>query len=166
MFRTGAPGPERTPDLAWQDLLNFAPRQTRPLPVLAAVVALGAIALLVRHRGARWVVPALIATLALFWFAIAVDTDAVRWFTWPWYNNAVRLHAVVILPAVIAATAGLLALIDLLARLVPARWGSTVATSVGAVVVLGALCLNAGTQLEAHRHILHRYFHPQQLTPG
>lgn len=161
MFGTGAAGPERSTDLAWHDLLNFAPRLTHPLPVLAAAVGVGAIALLVRHRGARWVVPALLGMLALYWFNIAVDTEVTRWFTWPWYNNAVRLHSVAILPAVIAATAGLLALVDLLARLVPRRWGPTVGTTIGAVVVLGAICLNAGSQLDAHRHILHRYFHPK-----
>jgi hypothetical protein len=161
MFGTGAAGPERPTDLAWQDLLNFAPRLTHPLPVLAAVVGVGVVALLVRHRGARWVVPALIAMLALFWFNIAVDTDVTRWFTWPWYNNAVRLHSVAILPAVVAATAGLLALVDLVARLASRRWRPTVATTVAAVAVLGAMSLDVGAQLDAHRHILHRYFHPK-----
>jgi hypothetical protein len=161
MVGTGAAGPERPTGLAWQDLLNFAPRLTRPLAVLAAIVGLGAVALLVRHRGARWVVPALLGMLALFWFNIAVDSDVTRWFTWPWYNNAVRLHAVAILPAVIAAVAGLLALIDLVGRLVPRSRSRTVATWLGAVVVIGAFSLNLGVQLDAHRHILHRYFHPR-----
>ena len=167
MFATGAAGPERTPSEAWQDLVNFAPRHTRPLPLLAAVVAIGVVALLVRHRGVRWLVPALFGTLALYWLNIAVDTDTVRWLTWPWYNNAVRLHTAAILPAVLVGTAGLVALVDLGSRLVPSTLGRRqvlglrVGTAAATVVVLGAVCLNAGVQADAHRHILHRYFHPK-----
>ncbi|GAA3717738.1 hypothetical protein GCM10022399_37870 [Terrabacter ginsenosidimutans] len=161
MFATGAAGPEREPGPALEDLLGFAPRHTRPLHVLAVVVGIGVVVLLWRHRGARWVVPALVTTLALFWLNIAVDSDVVRWFTWPWYNNAVRLHTAAILPAVLAATAGLVAVADLVAHAATRRWGATRGVALGACVALGILVLDAGTQLGAHRHILHRYFHPQ-----
>ena len=115
----GAAGPEQGVHSAWGDLLTFAPRRTLPLPVLAAIVGVGLIVILVRHRGARWVVPALPVRHA---GSLLVQrrrrlTEVTRWFTWPWYNNAVRLHTVAILPAVIAARGAARA--GCLSRLVP-----------------------------------------------
>ncbi|MEW1955058.1 DUF6541 family protein [Terrabacter sp. NPDC080008] len=161
MVDTGAPGPERSVLGAFHDLLLFAPRETHPLPVLSALVAIGVVVLLRRHRGARWVVAALVVMLALYWLNIAVDDALVRYLTWPWYNNAVRLHAVAILPAVLAGAAALVAIADLVARLATRRWSRTVVAVGAAALVLGAAALDTGAQVSAHRHILHRYFHPK-----
>ncbi len=161
MFATGAPGPERSIRGSIRDLVLFAPRASTPLPMLTAIVAIGVVALFRRHRGARWVVAALVLMLSLYWFNIAVDTTVVRWFTWPWYNNAVRLHAVAILPAVLAGAAGLVAVIDWLTTLAGRRWSRAVAAAGAAALVLGAASVDSGSLVGAHRNLLHRYFHPK-----
>jgi hypothetical protein len=167
MVNTGAYGPEASARYATKSLLEFAPRHTMPLTLLSLMTGIGVLVILVRHRGARWVVTSLGIMLALFWLNVAVDTTWVRHLTWPWYNNAVRIQAVAVLPAVIAASAGLLALPGALVRVAPARlikaaprteW-SRLVVSVG---LLTCFLIATGVgYLEPHRHILHRYFHPK-----
>ncbi|MDN5794466.1 MAG: hypothetical protein L0H79_01780 [Intrasporangium sp.] len=157
MFDTGAPGPEESAARAWHDLLIFAPRETKDLTLLAVLVLVGVFAMLGRHRGSRWVVLGLGVFLALFWLNVAVDSPAVRFFTWPWYNNAVRLQSVAILPAVIAATAAFVLLGDLAARVIRARHAGLAVTGVALLVFLAVTHGYVG----AHEHILHRYFHPK-----
>ncbi|WP_353510043.1 DUF6541 family protein [Intrasporangium sp.] len=159
MVRTGAYGPEASADYAWESLLHFAPRHTLQLTQLAVITGVGVIALLVRHRGARWVVPALFIMLGLFWLNVAVDTTWVRYLTWPWYNNAVRLQAVAIVPAVIAASAGFLAIADVLTR--PLTRRSSWSIGVTAALLVAFAVSTAGLYVNAHQHILHRYFHPK-----
>jgi len=156
MFQTGAPGPEASESSAWYAVLNFAPRSTKPLTLLAVVVAIGIVAVIWRHAGARWVVAALATMLLLFWLNVAVDAEWTRYLTWPWYNNAVRLQAVAVLPAVLLATAGLVLVVDLLTKAVRVKG----ARPVVAIVVLSAfLLVTGGGYAAAHLHILHRYFH-------
>lgn len=157
MFATGAAGPEASEARALHDLVLFAPRHTKDLTVLAALVFIGALILLIRHRGARWVVFGLSVFLALFWLNVAVDSPTIRYFTWPWYNNAVRIQAVAILPAALAAAASLVFAGDLAARHVRRAHVGLATTSALLVVFLVATQGYVGE----HAHILHRYFHPQ-----
>lgn len=159
MYNTGAYGPEASAASAWKSLLTLSPRQTKPLFLLGALTGIGAVVLLLRHRGARWVVATLGIMSALYWLSVAVDTYWVRDLTWPWYNNSVRLQAVAVLPAALAATAAVLALGDLVARLAPRL---PVARSVGSLAVLGVFVVATGLNYRGpHEHILHRYFHPK-----
>lgn len=158
MYTTGTPGPEASARAAWDAVLRFSPRDTMPLDVLAVVVAVGAVVVLLKYRGTRWLVAALVLILTLFWLSVAVDSDATRLLTWPWYNNAVRIQAYAVLPAVMLATAAVVALRDLLARYLTFRLGAQVAS---AVVVAALLLATGGGYTTAHANILHRYFHPK-----
>lgn len=168
-------GPEDTGAFAWTSMLLFAPGKEQPLWALAIVTGTGAVAILVRHPSARWVVPALGFFLALYWLNVAVDTTWVRYLTWPWYNNAFRLQAVAVLPAVISASAGLLVAADLLARTplfalarvaeaggngssLRDRLGSRLRP--GVVVSVLFVLVTGGVYVRQHRHVLHTYFHP------
>lgn len=157
MFHTGAPGPELTANEAFRDMVLFAPRETNELALLAVFVFAGAAVMLVRHRGSRWLVAGLGIFLALFWVNVAVDSPTARFFTWPWYNNAVRLQSVAILPAAIAAAATFVYLGDVVAR--AARRPQT-SLAVSSVVLVAFLGVTHG-YIGPHRNILHRYFHPK-----
>lgn len=162
MVNTGSAGPEATGQQALEELLLFAPRAAKPLPLLAAVVGIGVLALIIRHRGARWVVSGLVIMLGLFWLNVAVDNEAVRYLTWPWYNASIRIQAVAILPATIAATAGLVAIADLLAlplrRFAQADVASAQLITGGLVIItfVGATRLYT----YPHRRIITQFFHP------
>ena len=159
MFATGAKGPEASARDAWYAVLQFAPRATKPLTLLGLVVAVGVVAVLWRHRGARWVVAAFGVLAALFWLNVAVDAEWTRYLTWPWYNNAVRLQAVAVLPAAMLATAGFALMSDGLTALAHRR---PAARLVSPVIVLGVfLAVTGGGYTAAHLHIIHRYFHPK-----
>ncbi len=157
LFDTGKPGPEASAARALYDLVLFSPRSTQILPILAAFVIVGAAVMLLRHRATRWVVVGLGFFLVLFWVNVAVDSPTARFFTWPWYNNAVRIQAVAILPAVIAATAGFVLAGDAAARAIRRPQSSLAVTG---VVLLAFLAVTRG-YVEAHAGILHRYFHPE-----
>ncbi|MHA3837373.1 DUF6541 family protein [Terrabacter sp. AAH1] len=160
MFATGAPGPEASTDKAWYAVLNFAPRSTRPLTLLSVVVGIGIIAVIWRYRGARWVVAAFATLTALFWLNVAVDATWTRYLTWPWYNNAVRLQSVAVLPAALLATAGFVFVSNGLVRLSKARLPG--AHLVAPLLVVGLfLATTGGGFVSAHLHIVHRYFHPK-----
>lgn len=175
MFATGTPGPEESARRAWHDLLLFAPRETKDLTLLALLVFVGAVVMLVRHRGSRWLIVGLGVFLVLFWLNVAVDSDTIRFFTWPWYNNAVRLQSVAILPAAVAAAATIVLLGDLAGRYLERRHGdrfierrhvgrfierhhASLASS--SILLVAFLAVTQG-YVGAHQHILHRYFHPQ-----
>lgn len=160
MVETGAIGPELPVGAALGDLFYFAPRGAAYLPVLTGVVAIGIIALLVRHRGARWIVASLIFMFGLYWVNVTIDTRSVRTFTWPWYNNAVRLQAVAILPTVVAAAAGLLVVVDLLARLARRAAGAVGSVAIATTLVMAAFVLSTHAYTDAHDEIIDRYFHP------
>lgn len=157
MVNTGEPGPELKVDAALTDLLYFAPRGAASLQGLAGVVGLGIIALLVRHRGARWVVSSMVVMFGLYWINVTVDSPWMRSLTWPWYNNAVRLQAVAILPTVMTAVAGLVLAVDLLARPLRRLAGATLLAT---VAVMAIFVLSTHVYITAHGEILNRYFHP------
>jgi len=158
MLQTGAIGPELPVHDALRDLLCLAPRGAAYLPILSVVLAIGVVALLVRHRGARWLVAATAVMYGLYWVNVTVDTEFLRNFTWPWYNNAVRLQAVGVLPAALTAAAGLVGVSDLLARLARRLTGRHLVAS---AAVLTVFVLTSHLYLGAHGQILHRYFHPK-----
>ncbi|MEO7130004.1 MAG: DUF6541 family protein [Dermatophilaceae bacterium] len=164
MVNNGKLGPEATGQRALEWTLLFAPNGAKPLPLLAAVVGIGAVALLVRHRGVRWVVSGLIVMLALLWLNLAVDNESVRYLTWPWYNVSARIQAITILPAAIAATAGLVAVADLLAR--PLRRLAPTDVTILQLIAGGLVILTfvGATRLYTyqHRRIVAEYFHPTQ----
>jgi hypothetical protein len=157
MLKTGAIGPELPFDAALEDLIFLAPRGAGYLPLLSAVTLFGAVVLLYRRRGAGWVVAALGIMFGLYFLNVTVDSWELRNLTWPWYNNAVRMQAVAILPATLAAAAGLSTLGLLIAR--PLRrfaWAPMAGTS----TVLVAFVAATSGYMPEHEAILNRYFHP------
>lgn len=107
MMNTGNPGPELSTGQAWHDVLNLAPREARDLTLLAVLAVVGAVLVIVWRRSALWAVIAAVVMQALFWGNVAVDSPAWRAFTWPWYNNAVRLSVAAVLPLSLLVTAAL-----------------------------------------------------------
>lgn len=158
MLNTGAIGPELPVRAALADLVLLAPRGASYLPVLTVVTGIGVLALLVRFRGARWIVAAMVVMFGLYWVNVAIDTRWLRNLTWPWYNNAVRLQAVAILPTAIAAAAGLVAVVDLLAGRLRRLAGATLIATAG---VLSVFVVGTHEYVAAHGEILNRYFHPR-----
>ncbi|HYO20508.1 MAG TPA: DUF6541 family protein, partial [Dermatophilaceae bacterium] len=157
MVRSRPLGPEQGIRAALIDTVFFAPRQGVPLILLSVVVALGAAALVRRHRGAGWVVAGLALYGGLFFLNIAVDTPSVRYLTWPWYNDPVRLAAISVLPAALCASAGLLVLGALAAHpLAGRRWAPVATTG----VVLAALVLGTQAYVGPHRGFIDGYFAP------
>jgi hypothetical protein len=157
MLATGERGPELSEREALLDTLQFSPRDVEPLVLAAVLVAVGAAWILVRGRGARWVVAALLLFQGLFFLNVGVDNDLARLLTWPWYNNAFRLAAVAVLPAALAAAAGLVGIGALLAAPLR-RWRAAgLVTSTAAVV---ALLLATQAYVDQHRGFLDGYFFP------
>jgi hypothetical protein len=161
MLNVGASGAEVSRREALSSVLIFARRGEGALWVLAALVAVGAGIILLRHRGSRWLVAALAITSTLLYLNLAVDTRTVRLFTWPWNNQSVRLATMVVLPAALLATAALATGAQLLqsrmemqsyVRLRP--WASAVAVPLLFMVATG------GAYVETHRRALDPYFHP------
>lgn len=164
MFNTGAAGPEASAARALHDMVLFSPRETRPLVLLSVFVIAGALILLFRRPGARWVAVGLALFSCLFWVNVAVDSDAARFFTWPWYNNAVRIQAVGVLPAVIAAATAFVYVGDLAARYLRSHRPSLREHHAGLAAVgalLAVFLVVTQGYVGAHAAILHRYFHPK-----
>ena len=148
-------GPELPPGEAISDTLLFAPLGTTELWVLAALVAVGAGIVLVRYRGLRWLIAAQIVASGLFYLAAAVDTPTARLVTWPWYNQTPRLAAIVVLPAILLATAALVSGARLLrSQLGLPQWAAAVAVPLLFVVS------TSGAYLDAHRRVLDPFFNP------
>ena len=157
MVRTGNPGPELPFGKALADMGFFAPRGAASLVALTVIVAIGIVTVLVRHRGARWVVPALLLLLGLNLLNVAVDNGTIRLLTWPWYNNAVRLAAAAVLPAVLLAAAGFLAISSLISRPLRHRAAGPL---VAMCAVLAGFLVGTHGYVRPHQRILERYFHP------
>ena len=156
MQNTPGIGPERSPGAAIPEMLLFAPRGAQGLWVLAALVAVGAGIVLLRHRGRRWLVAALIVASALLYLSVAVDTPTSRLFTWAWYNHSPRLAVITVLPAILLATVALAAVARLLKTYVALpSWACAVAAPLLFVVATG------GGYLDAHRRVLDPYFNPK-----
>ena len=150
-------GPERSLRAAVIEALLYAPREAPRLWILSALVVIGAGVLLVRKGGQRWVVAGIVVTSFLYVAVAGVDSPRTRLLTWPWYNNAPRLAALMVLPAVLAAAAALVAATDLLTRLsapTPRReW-------LLAVIAPLVFVLATGGYVSQHREMIDRYFHP------
>ncbi|NNM46401.1 DUF6541 family protein [Knoellia koreensis] len=158
MFATGAPGPEKALRGAVLDTVYFGPRHAPQLQLLTVVVVIGALSLLWRHRACAWIPLSCLAFGALYLLNVAVDERWTRDFTWPWYNNAIRLAVAGSLPAVLTATAGFVAVGALLARLVrrAGPWPRVVATG----LVLLVFLVVTRAYVYPHRAFLQPYYHP------
>jgi len=140
---------------ALYSVLLFAPRGAAKLWFLAALVAVGAGIILWRHRDRWWIVAALMITSALLYVNLAIDTPTARLFTWPWNNQAPRLAAIGVLPAVLLATVALATGARLLkTRVALPQWASAVAAPLILVLITG------GAYVNPHRQVLDPYFHP------
>jgi hypothetical protein len=166
------PGPEMSLRTALEQAVLGSPRGAPPLHVLGVIVLLGALVLLVRGRGRRWVVAALLLTAGLYVMVVGIDSETTRWFTWPWYNNPPRLAALLVLPGVLCAATALALPATAL------RWWSgrrsagsptsgtkakagVAAVAVGlAVLVPAGFVVATGGYVDQHRDIIDRYWHP------
>jgi hypothetical protein len=168
MRASNPPGPEMSLRTAIDQVVLQSPRGAPPLHVLGALVVIGALVLLWRGRGRRWVVAALVVTGALYVVVVGSDTATTRWFTWPWYNNPPRLAALVVLPAMLCAATALAA------PALALRWwagrrraGSPtsapriVATPL-AVLQPAAFVVVTGGDVDQHHEMIDRYWHPSK----
>ena len=161
MRLVGRPGPERPLGEAVYDVFLFAFRGKGALWVLAALVGVGAVIILMRHRDRLWLVAAVTITSVFLFLNIAVDNQMVRLFTWPWNNQTVRIASLVVLPAALLATVALAAGARLLenltgsqSRLGLPKWAPAVAAPLLFVVATG------GGYVHDHRRTLDAFFHP------
>lgn len=158
MLATGRPGPELTVPEAQADTLFFSPRGTEVLIWLAVLVLLGALMILWRYPSALWAVPAALAMMWLFYINVAIDEPWARTFTWPWYNNAVRIAGVETLPVVILASAAVVGLGSVLAMRL--RHEEVLAPALTAVILIG-LVLGTGGYRETKYAWMDELFHPR-----
>jgi hypothetical protein len=158
MRNFGIPGQELPVRPALYDMLTFARRGIGPAWILTALVAVGAVIVILRYPGRRWLVPALVITSAIFYLNVVIDSPAVRLLTWPWSNQSVRLAAIVVLPAMLLATVALATGARLLgSRLGLASWPTAVALPLVFLVATG------GAYLGTHRFTLDQYYHPNSV---
>lgn len=157
MLLAGQVGPEMTTRDSILDIVSFAPRIAEGAPFLAVLVALGIVATLIRFPRALWLTPAMAFFTALYFISTAIDTPTLRLWTWPWYNNAIRIASVGVLPAALLATAALLFVPLLIGKQTKHPW---VWETVVAGLLLGLLLV--GTHGYIHRDVkfLRPYFHP------
>lgn len=158
MVATTRPGPEKTLPESISSTLFFAPLDMKPQVLLAILVGVGVIAVLVRFRGARWVVASLVVFMGLYFVNVANDSPTARLFTWPWYNVSIRLAAIAVFPAVLCATAGFVWVGELASRPFRRRtsWGPLIATT----AVVAAFAVGTMGYVGAHRDFLRGYFFP------
>ena len=104
-----------------------------------ALVLVGAVTL-ARRQASRWIVVSLVLCLATFLAVYVVNDSVVRKVTWLWWNDRYRIQAVLVLPAVVCATAGAVAIGAWLARRRPdparVRQGLIALVAVTVVVAL------------------------------
>lgn len=158
MLLSGTIGPELTSAEALVDTVGFAPRGTGIPYAVAVAVLIGAIAAVVRIRGALWAVPSTLMMMALFYVNTAVDTRAARTLTWPWYNNAVRIASAEMVPVVLLVATGLTALGALAVRRVTAH--RTLAAGVATALVAAALVVPTHAYAGAKYDWMKWFFYP------
>ncbi|HET8615704.1 MAG TPA: DUF6541 family protein [Actinomycetales bacterium] len=105
----------------------------------AAVVVIIGIAVVSRRRGPWWPIAVLVVFGLLFAVAAGVDSRVSQLLTGPWYNDAGRLAAVMVLGAVPLATVGLRAVVGRGVRPRLPLWASTLAVLLLVLVVTGGL---------------------------
>jgi hypothetical protein len=139
------------------DVLLFAPRSAEYLWVPAALVLAGLVVVVLRHRQQLWLPVAFLAVGGLYYLNTAVDSETTRLLTWPWYNNAPRLSALLVVPAAVLATAALAAAASGLERLV-SRWRPLGGTAATAAVAAAYLLVSLGGSTPAHQALLEPFF--------
>jgi hypothetical protein len=92
----------------------------------------------------------------LYFLNTAVDTEALRLLTWPWYNNAIRIAAVGVIPAALAVAAALLAVPRLLGR----RFGSPLVELAAAALLVGLVVVPSEAWKDRDVAFMKPYFHP------
>jgi hypothetical protein len=167
MRASNPPGPEMSLHTAVEQAVLGSPRGAPPLYVLGAIVLIGALVLLVRGHGRRWVVAALLLAAGLYVVVAGVDSETTRWFTWPWYNNPPRLAALLVLPGVLCAAAALTLPATALrwwsgrrsagSATSGPRWMAGVATALAVLVPAGFVVASRG-YVDQHRDMIDRYW--------
>ena len=171
MVATGNPGPEIGAAEGFRNAIELAPRGAAPLTLLAVVALLGAVVALVkpRYRTAAWAVPTALLFLVLFWGNVAVDNGTWRIFTWPWYNNAVRLEVAGSLAITMLLTTAVVGVCTLLGQAVSRglgqlAWSHPQLTEVGAaafaVVLIAVVVVPTHAWVASKVAWLRPYFHP------
>jgi hypothetical protein len=106
--------------------------------LLALFMVIGAVACFV-WRQRRWLVFAELAIVALYVGAASIGSPITRLFTGPWYNDSHRLAAILPIVAIPLATTGVLAVAEVLRRVVfQAADVSQPAVAVALSLVVGA----------------------------
>lgn len=157
MVATGASGPELSPAEGREDALQFAPRGTENLTWLAVLVLVGAIFTLWRYRSALWATLAGAAMVWLFYINVAIDSPWAREFTWPWYNNAVRLSGVGVLPAALLVSVAILGLAGILVGW--SKWRD-VLNPIASAALLGVLLVGTSGYWATKYDWMNDFFHP------
>lgn len=105
---------------------------------LLALLVVGAVRL-GRDPARRWVTVSVLAFSVIFLALYAVNGPIVRQLTWLWWNDHYRVRAALVLPTLLCATAGTVAVGGWLARLLSAErrapWRESLAALVAAAVV-------------------------------
>ncbi len=158
MRASNPPGPEMPWSEALLDVLLFAPRAATYQWVPAVLVVCGAVVLAVRHRRSLWVLAGFLFAAGLYLCTTAVDTQATRLLTWPWYNNPPRLAALMVVPAALLATAALAAAVEGVRSLAARRRRRMGAAAATAVVCAAYLVVSLGGDVRAHQGLLDNYF--------
>ena len=161
MRDTGEPGPEMTSADALSDIAGLAPRDAGAEPAMGVVVLLGIAIVIILLRTALWIVPALALFTVAYFLNTAVDDTVARMVTWPWFNNAIRLAGVAVLPAALAATAALLAPARLIAlRLTGGGSRAWMVESACASGLAALLAIPTGAGIQRDIEWLWPYYHP------
>ena len=157
MVATGAAGPEMPVNDALVDVAGFAPRVAVPAFLLGALVVIGGVVVLWCFRSAAWLVVAAAFLAFLYYINAAVDTPLARLLTWPWYNNAIRIAAVGVLPAALLVAAAVLGPSRWLARRANRGW---VVEGVIAAGLLALVVVPSNGFASRDVRWLRPYFHP------
>ncbi len=155
-----------------RDSALLALQEASPPWGLLAFVILGALFCARRHR-LRWVLVVWVATVLLFLVAATGRPGFGSLVTGYWYNDKVRLAALVALPGVLMAVAGVTAVARTMARVLQSftpppldrrrtPWGLGVASGAGALVLVLAVTL--GADHDRVGELVSRYYHPPEPT--
>ena len=139
---------------------------------LLLLVALGALVCARRDR-LRWVLVTWAALVLLF---VVAATGRPGWgslVTGYWYNDKVRLAALLALPTALMAVAGVVALARAVGRLLSsftpaassrrrAPWGLALSSGAGALAL--ALLLTSGADHDRVGELVNRYYYPRETT--
>lgn len=165
MRESNPPGPEMPWSEALLDVVLFAPRNLDYLWAPAVLVACGLVVVAVRHTRQLWVVAGFLAVGALYLLSTAVDNDATRTLTWPWYNNPPRLAALLVVPAALLVAAALAAGADGLQRLSSRRLRRPMGAGAATAAVCAAyLVVSVGADTRAHRDLLDNFFNERSAS--